>query len=409
MKTTKLFLTIVCLLLLKTVSAQIWYEHLILMSPYPNFNSVSTKGMYFAQAVGDYGYCGFFDMPITEIWMENYPTITGKNLNSNFDVESYSPFYNIITYIVGDSGTIIKDDSHAYCFQFSPTICNLYSVYFTGILSGIAVGDIGTVIRTTDGGSQWNLISSNTQNRLYSVQFPSNNIGYAVGVNGTVIKTTDGGGNWIVKTQAIADTLRCVWFTDDNSGFVVSRNGTILKTTNGGDNWQSKPSGTTQNLNAICFENNNIGYAAGNNNILLKTTNNGETWITQTLPTLQRPGNFKSIATYNGIVFVVGSNGTAIGNFEDFAGSIQKYWNNGEVMITPNPAKDKIVINLQNTKNGNDLALFIYNLQGQLLLHQDLKQNNSEIDISQLGSGVYIAKIKLDDGSYKQEKFVVVK
>ena len=253
----------------------------------------------------------------------------------------------------------------------------MYSAYFTSYKTGIAVGDTGTIVKTTDGGSHWNLISSITLNRLYSVQFPSTNIGYAAGVDGTLIKTTDGGDNWIMKTQAIADTLRCVWFTDDNTGYVVSRNGALLKTTDGGNIWQSKPSGITQNLNAIRFATENLGYAAGNDNKLLRTTDAGETWIIQITNSFQ--GNYKGIYIDNfGLVTIVGSNGTALGNYPEIS-SIQEYWNNGEVMITPNPAKDKITISLQNNENFSSLALSIYNIQEQLMMQQAIKQSNNEI------------------------------
>jgi hypothetical protein len=55
------------------------------------------------------------------------------------------------------------------------------------------------------------------------------------------------------------------------------------------------------------------------------------------------------------------------------------------------------------------LTLNIYNMQGQMLLKQTLNQNNAEIDISQLQQGVYVAKLKLGDGSELQKKFVVIK
>jgi hypothetical protein len=88
---------------------------------------------------------------------------------------------------------------------------------------------------------------------------------------------------------------------------------------------------------------------------------------------------------------------------------IEPLLSNSNIKIYPNPASDNITINLTGLKNLSGLCLNIYNIQGQLLLQQTLNQNNTEIDISQLEQGVYVAKIKLDDGSVLQEKFVVVK
>jgi len=80
-----------------------------------------------------------------------------------------------------------------------------------------------------------------------------------------------------------------------------------------------------------------------------------------------------------------------------------------EFNIYPNPAKDKITINLRGLQDLAGLNLQIYNIQGQLLIQQALKQDNTEIDITQLMQGVYVAKIKLGDGSIVQKKFIVIK
>ena len=403
MKTTKLFLTIILLFALKTtMSQETWYVHYVGYYPYPympNLNSITiNKSLYEGVVCADSGYIAGIAIPIYDWWLPNYNLITNNNLYGVYDVDSS---YITKAYIVGENGTILKTNDIIYAGnipfynQNSPTINDLYSVYFTNYFSGVAVGDTGTIVKTTDGGSHWNLISSITLNKLYSVQFPSVNIGYAAGVNGTVIKTTNGGGNWVMKTQAIADTLRCIWFTDDNTGFVVSRNGAIYKTTDGGNNWQSKPSGTTQNLNAIRFYSTSIGYAGGNNNTILKTTNEGENWTIQTLPPIPNLGNYKSISiSLAGEVALVGSNGNAIANYPE-PGYINNYMKDGDVVITPNPAKDYININ---TGLYDKLILQIYNTQGQRVCEQKLTQGLSQISISNYMSGLYLYQVTDDKG-----------
>ena len=83
--------------------------------------------------------------------------------------------------------------------QTSGTIHNLNSVYFVDINTGWAVGDSGTILNTTNGGTNWNVQTIDTMFSLYSVHFEDNNTGWAVGnyLNVAVIlKTTDGGINW---------------------------------------------------------------------------------------------------------------------------------------------------------------------------------------------------------------------
>jgi hypothetical protein len=78
------------------------------------------------------------------------------------------------------------------------------------------------------------------------------------------------------------------------------------------------------------------------------------------------------------------------------------------MVIYPNPARDKMTF-LLNQKDLSDLKLVIYNLQGQILLQKDLIQNNTEIDVSLLPQGIYVARVSFGNGSYTQKKFVVVK
>jgi hypothetical protein len=83
--------------------------------------------------------------------------------------------------------------------------------------------------------------------------------------------------------------------------------------------------------------------------------------------------------------------------------------NNVEITLLPNPAWNKLTIALSDFKTPDELNLFIYNEQGQLLLQQNHYQNNTEIDISSLKQGFYIAKILLNDEKYFLKKFMVLK
>jgi hypothetical protein len=63
------------------------------------------------------------------------------------------------------------------------------------VLTGYAVGFIGKILKTTNGGTNWASQISGTSNDLLSVHFPADaQTGYAVGWTGTILKTTDGGG-----------------------------------------------------------------------------------------------------------------------------------------------------------------------------------------------------------------------
>ena len=66
----------------------------------------------------------------------------------------------------------------------------------------VAVGDVGTVIKTTDGGLNWSVThySGGITSDLYTVFFTDQNTGWTAGAMGKILKTTDGGKSWSVKT-----------------------------------------------------------------------------------------------------------------------------------------------------------------------------------------------------------------
>jgi hypothetical protein len=88
---------------------------------------------------------------------------------------------------------------------------------------------------------------------LWDFAFVSNDRGYAVGQNGTIIYTTDGGTRWEIQDSGIQSPipmytphLQSVFFTDHMTGYIVGDSGKILKTTTGGvmsikDNVNTQP------------------------------------------------------------------------------------------------------------------------------------------------------------------------
>jgi hypothetical protein len=416
MKTLKFIFFFLLLLVFKTgITQETWYPHYVCALP-GNLNSVCFNNSHMnGVSCGDLGYIYGWRIIGDPAWFP-VSSPTTKNLFSIAMIDSSS-----ITkaYIVGENGIILKSNyipsqaGFTFYIQISPTSDNLYSVFFTSYSTGISVGDNGTIIRTTDGGDNWSNLSPVTSNRLYSVNFPNLNTGYIAGINGTILKTTDNGITWIIKSQPANDTLRSICFSDDNTGIVVGRNGSIFKTTDGGNNWQSKTTGITENLNAVRFMNPLDAYAAGNNNKIVKTTNSGENWSLITLPPLPKYGNFFSIAkTYTDGIAVVGRNSTAAGTFPSSL-FVSENAINMHFSVTPNPATNKITIQLQDagrTLKGfgtlSGFAITICNLQGQILLQQSITKNNTEIDISVLQPGVYFACLLVDGVLVKVEKMI---
>ena len=95
----------------------------------------------------------------------------------------------------------------------------LNSLYFTDSITGYAVGDGGTILKTFNGGSGWFPLPGRTSCNLNSVCFTGSGRGYAAGGGGTILKTIDGGTGWIALSSATHNGLFSVCFTDAANGY----------------------------------------------------------------------------------------------------------------------------------------------------------------------------------------------
>ncbi len=119
---------------------------------------------------------------------------------------------------------------------------------------GLAVGPMGVVIKTTDGGLTWTRVDHGLRARLlWSVAVPDAHTAIAVGREGTVLRTADGGTTWTRVESGTAVELWAVAFGDARKGVIVGRAGTILTTTDGGFTWRRAAIRSTRDLFAVVF------------------------------------------------------------------------------------------------------------------------------------------------------------
>ena len=158
----------------------------------------------------------------------------------------------------------------------------LNKVSFTDINNGTAVGLVGTILHTTDGGNSWTIQPTGLTTALLDVCFVDANTGTVVGGAGKILHTTDGGQTWVTQTSGITTALRGVSFTDVNNGTAVGAGGKILRTTDGGNTWVIQTSGTTSFLYSVSFTDSANGTAVGALGTIRRTTDAGTTWTAQT-------------------------------------------------------------------------------------------------------------------------------
>jgi photosystem II stability/assembly factor-like uncharacterized protein len=125
--------------------------------------------------------------------------------------------------------------------------------------------------------SGWQLIPSGTTVSLQSIHFSDNNNGYAVGDGGTILKSTNGGLTWQDQSIPGLTPLYDVFVFDQNNVVVVGQGGSIFKTTDGGLSWSSVQSGVSDDLLSVAFSGNN-GVCGGSNQTIIYSTDIGESW-----------------------------------------------------------------------------------------------------------------------------------
>jgi hypothetical protein len=109
---------------------------------------------------------------------------------------------------------------------------------------------------------------------MNSAFFTNDSTGYAIGFSGIVMRTTNSGNSWEVLTFDL-DDITDIWFTDESTGYISGYSGLIYKTTDAGLIWVPKHLFTTYRIYGIYFRDTYSGYAVGEWGMILKTSDNG--------------------------------------------------------------------------------------------------------------------------------------
>ncbi|KKW11531.1 MAG: hypothetical protein UY50_C0011G0007 [Parcubacteria group bacterium GW2011_GWA2_49_9] len=150
------------------------------------------------------------------------------------------------------------------------------------IVSGLYLsGGSGSLVKTTDGGDTFTLLSSPTLNPLHAISCPTVKTCYAAGDFGTFLKTTDGGVNWIetfLGNKGSPPQFADVLAIDEQKVLVVGRDGVFFRSEDGGATWGRPTIKTVADLTSVYFIDGSAGLLAGNGGVLLKTKDSGAIW-----------------------------------------------------------------------------------------------------------------------------------
>ncbi len=163
----------------------------------------------------------------------------------------------------------------------SSTVQNLYDVCFINPNIGIAVGDSGTIVRSLDGGLNWNLVMQNDTISFKKVKFFDGLNGIAVGSD--IFITQDAGLNWSEVPNGNSYYYD-VEILNSTTCLISGEPAALIKSTDKGASFSDLVAVSNSNMGLLSFVSETIGYAcnmgAGGSSPTLKTTDGGVTWDT---------------------------------------------------------------------------------------------------------------------------------
>jgi photosystem II stability/assembly factor-like uncharacterized protein len=212
---------------------------------------------------------------------------------------------------------VISLDAQNWTKLTSGTYENLWSVSFPSSTIGYTVGENGTVLKTTNGGSSWTALSAPSAVTYYNVNFINENLGFIMGESGRIEKTTDGGATWVQKTSGIVHSIMASDILSDGTTIYAAGGGSgigvILKSSDAGETWTALAQPANVVFRGIDFDKTNpqTGYLvgeglAGASNSIYKTTNGGSSWTLLTTP-------YSDISNFFAVSVVDQNNFVAVG------------------------------------------------------------------------------------------------
>ncbi len=206
----------------------------------------------------------------------------------------------------------------------------LGSVCFVDATHGWAVGGMGTILHTCDGGETWEEQDSGVHMLLEKVHFVDRLQGWAVGGwprdyelaiqggMGVILATVDGGQTWEIQLNSVGGWLSGLTFLDRKQGWAVGEFGTVWRTKDGGIHWeQMRNAPTPAWLYDVHFIDGQRGWTVGRFETVMRTEDGGESWMHEPMPTLRRPFglslNFRAVRFANPRQgWIVGQHGTIL-------------------------------------------------------------------------------------------------
>lgn len=305
----------------------------------------------------------------------------------------------------------------------------LNDICFVDSDTGFAVGggrSQTTILKTTDGGENWETIYDAYGGQLYTVDFVDLKTGWAAGERGLIINTLDGFKNFDSNSLDIGSFyFNVIQFINPDTGWVVGSN-QIFRTTDGGENWQPLEGLDDQYYNSCFFRWFNSGWLGAyksNTGKILHSIDGGNTWqiqdssLTGIIYSIYFIDEYRGWAVGTNGVIMATTNGGIVGIEENDLSNYESPYRFKLSQNYPNPFNP--ITNIGYTVRAQravpqHVNLSIYNILGQKVAtlvdkKQPAGSYEVEWDASGFASGVYLFRLESDKGFEETKKMILLK
>lgn len=241
-----------------------------------------------------------------EGWQWQNPYLQGNDLNSIVMNGS-------IGWAVGAMGTVMKTTNEGFDWELIDlgTSENFNSIYLEEITGhGWIVGNNGVVFYTDDAGDTWVKQRSGTTEILYSVTAIEGACPWICG-NDVILKSHDYGENWEWVPSIFHSHFFSIDLKDCNEAWISGQQGMIISTSDEGATWTSHPSTSTNNLFCIDIVANGDYRACGYTGNIVRSSDAGATWVKEYEKTFLYLYNVDTKGI-GGPAYAVGGDGTIL-------------------------------------------------------------------------------------------------
>lgn len=323
----------------------------------------------------------------------------GTSFQGGMSLNSIACNNNNVLVAVGFAGYIVRYDGTSWQTIPSGTSFALSAVCFADANTAFAVGENGTILKSTDAGLTWGSLNSRSTDWLTGVNaFDASNVA-AVSENGTLLQSSNGGSSWTQTFVPGLPWLGAVAMMGPNTGWISGTEGVLFAFLAGA--LTPYPTGTLDGLVAMMLVkilvNQWVGYAAGDFGHIFAYANG--TWVDQgsqsskhilglMLLTLMLNDDGVAADSVEVRACAVGMDGLVLLNSEIITASGEGDAIDPEISLYPNPTSGTCYLTGNIPKEGIDLKFT--DLTGKEVHAQRIMHSQTPLDLRHLNNGLYI-------------------